>query len=182
MQLLAHRVRLARCPTRIGYRLRAAGISCDEASAFVNPLGGAANIGIYNRQSERLTQPAVARYSRPFEVRPTGWTCWTGFHPRAGYVQSSAGAAPRPSASASDRKDVPRASGAPLSWREAGSGGGLGHGGRDHHTDLRLPSALRARCRPQRSRAVGETEQAFAGRKLTPLSRRSADLHGPGRA
>jgi hypothetical protein len=86
-KLLARREVLTHCPSRIGYDVRASGASCSEAVAFVGPLGGAASIPTFKRQSERLTRPAVARYSVPFAVRGTGWTCWTGFHPRAGYVQ-----------------------------------------------------------------------------------------------
>jgi hypothetical protein len=86
-KLLAGRQALARCPSQVGFDLRASGIGCRRAAGFVNPLGGAAGVSTYEHQSQHLSRPAVARYLPPYAVRGTGWTCWTGFDPAAGYVQ-----------------------------------------------------------------------------------------------
>lgn len=76
--LIARRTKLTDCPkTRIGHDLSVSGVPCAEAYGLMGPLGSAGlpALGNYSKSRVVLYRPAVATYQRPFEIRPTGWTC-----------------------------------------------------------------------------------------------------------
>ena len=85
-RLISQRQRLVRCPVgTVGHDVRAAGISCRDVAELLSPLGGSAGFGVWNKARQKLTRPAVATYSPPFEIRDTGWTCWADFVPERSY-------------------------------------------------------------------------------------------------
>jgi len=86
-KLISRRVTFTDCrAATVGHDVRVSGVSCREAYGLLSPLGGAAGFGSYNRSRQKLTRPAVAIYSAPFEVRDTGWTCWADFDTDRSYA------------------------------------------------------------------------------------------------
>jgi hypothetical protein len=61
-----------------------AGISCRLGAQLILPLGH--EFGDYEDRRQDLYRPSVVVY-KPFDSRPTDWTCWSIFDPVRPVVQ-----------------------------------------------------------------------------------------------
>ncbi len=48
-------------------------------------LGASSNVTSFAKSAQQLSRPASLSYDPPYEVRGTGWTCWTDFEKQSAF-------------------------------------------------------------------------------------------------